>query len=205
MPKSIPHLDPDTLSSNLATLPLEESRRIAFCGASGTGKTTLAAWLSQTLGVPLNPVGSRSVSRAMGFESPYDVDKAGMRGSFQRRLQAEKIIWENLNPAFVTDRTTLDELVYTLMHDVKSVTPEYLESATKHLARYSLIVICPVDVFCKVGDDPARVPDLTYQRLFDVCLEGVLDRWAPVGSLMWLHEDGIEARQRVLSARLGLL
>ena len=56
--------------------------RIAFCGASGTGKSTLAKWIVENAaelkldGIELNPVGSRSVAKAMGFSSPYDVDKA---------------------------------------------------------------------------------------------------------------------------------
>jgi len=50
--------------------------RIAFIGASGTGKTTLAKWVAETYSLPLNPVGARSVARDMGFETPYDVDQA---------------------------------------------------------------------------------------------------------------------------------
>lgn len=52
--------------------------KIAFCGAAGTGKTTLAKWVSEEFGLPINPVGSRSVATAMGFDSPYDVDKASL-------------------------------------------------------------------------------------------------------------------------------
>jgi cytidylate kinase len=57
---------------------MREYKRIAFCGASGTGKTTLATWLAEKLGLPLNPVGSRSVAKSMGFDSPYDVDRADL-------------------------------------------------------------------------------------------------------------------------------
>lgn len=52
--------------------------RIAFCGASGTGKTTLARYLSERFELPLNPIGSRSTAKALGFESPYDVDRADL-------------------------------------------------------------------------------------------------------------------------------
>jgi hypothetical protein len=52
--------------------------KIAFCGASGTGKTTLAEWVSETYNLPMNPVGSRSVARLMGFDNPYDVDRADL-------------------------------------------------------------------------------------------------------------------------------
>lgn len=50
--------------------------RIAFMGASGVGKTTLAEWLCAELGIEMNPVGARSTASIMGFSSPYDVDRA---------------------------------------------------------------------------------------------------------------------------------
>lgn len=57
--------------------------RIAFTGASGTGKSTLAQWLSRELSLPMNPVGARSVAKDMGFVDfasgeprPYLVDRA---------------------------------------------------------------------------------------------------------------------------------
>lgn len=65
--------------------------RIAFMGASGTGKSTLAQWLvgpdaglEITRGLPICPVGSRSTAKAMGFIGsdgegrPYDVDEADL-------------------------------------------------------------------------------------------------------------------------------
>ncbi len=58
--------------------------RIGFAGSSGTGKTTLATWLAEQLGVPLNPVGARSVAAEMGFfdekeqPNPYLVDRADL-------------------------------------------------------------------------------------------------------------------------------
>ena len=53
--------------------------KVAFCGASGTGKTTLMRLVCKYMDIPTNPVGSRSVSKAMGFKSPYDVDTASLK------------------------------------------------------------------------------------------------------------------------------
>lgn len=56
--------------------------KVAFAGASGTGKSTLARWVAETYNLPFNPVGSRSVAKSMGFVGedgegrPYDVDQA---------------------------------------------------------------------------------------------------------------------------------
>lgn len=175
------------------------ANRIAFCGASGTGKTTLTLWLSEAFGLPTNPVGSRTVAREMGYENPYDVDRAGLRAEFQNRLQAAKIRWEDRTREFVTDRTTLDELVYTTMHAVTAVDAVYLSRAVTHLARYDLVVYCPVRAFHEVADDPCRVPDRTYHEVFDVVLEGMLTRWVDAARLLRLDDPSLDARRTALA------
>lgn len=182
---------------------------IAFCGASGTGKTTLAKWVSDCWKLPLNPVGSRSVAREMGFENPYYVDKADQhaylraiderkspaeaasvamrsfedgqygtcRGLFQRKLQASKIEWEVANgtslqhghrpTGFVSDRTTIDDLVYTMMHDPKSVDAEFKKRATDHCRVYDRVFFTPVSVFQDIAEDQKRLTNKNYHLLFD--------------------------------------
>lgn len=60
------------------------THRIAFTGASGTGKSTLATWVADKLALPLNPVGARSVAKQLGFVNeagdpdPYQVDRANL-------------------------------------------------------------------------------------------------------------------------------
>jgi hypothetical protein len=150
--------------------------RIAFCGAAGTGKTTLTEWVSTEYGWPINPVGSRSVAKAMGFENPYDVDKAGKRAEFQERLITEKIAWEAAHERFVTDRTLIDNLTYTCLHDVSCVTEDFLNRTLEGFKRYDFVFFCPLDAFIKTGIDPARMHDLTYHRVFETLLLGWLLR-----------------------------
>jgi len=153
------------------TLPL----RVAMAGSSGVGKTTLAKFISETYDVPCNPVGSRSVAAQMGFDvSPYDVDKAGRRAEFQARLLQEKVAWEQTQDSFVTDRTTADNLTYTALHDVHSITSATLERASMGLARYTHIFLCEMDSFFDPGSDSARVKDKSYHLVFEACLKGVL-------------------------------
>lgn len=181
--------------------------RAALCGPSGSGKTTLATWLADELGTMLNPVGSRSVARAMGFESPYDVDKAGMRAAFQERLQADKVAWELAHDSFVTDRTTLDELVYSGMHGTP--TAAYERAALGHMARYTHVFYCPFEVFCNLGDDPKRNHSMDYQREFDRRLSAELRATAALGQSVFCNDmvltsPDLEERKSRIRAALGL-
>lgn len=181
---------------------------IAFMGASGTGKTTLARWCEQTFELEMNPIGSRSVARGMGLESPYDVDKLGRRKEFQEKLQAKKMKWEQDNlheygregfvKGFVTDRTTLDELAYTIMHAHEAVTEGYLENALVHMKRYTHVFFCPISAFHDVGDDPTRKKDPTYHRVFEMVLEGLIENAAYPGSFVRLSDGDLEGRKQAI-------
>lgn len=174
--------------------------RIGFAGASGTGKTTLTTFLAQEYGLPVNPVGSRSVSKAMGFDSPYDVDKAGKRAEFQRRLVIEKRAWEDAHDDFVVDRTTLDNLAYTMLHDIHCIDDDLLETVVGGILRYTHVIYCPFHVFCNPGEDAARVQSLAYHKLYDVVIEGLVDRFVPMGVNLLAFDDEatLEDRQNWL-------
>lgn len=171
--------------------------RIAFAGASGTGKTYLATRLSAELGLELNPVGSRQVARQMGFDSPYDCDGAGKRAEFQRALLTAKTAWEQDRLRFCTDRTTIDNLAYTVLHDVACVDAAMLQQVQQHLHRYTHIIVCTRATFHRLGDDPARVADPTYHELYETCLLGLLERYrGPYTRIRQLVLSGADERYR---------
>lgn len=181
--------------------------RIAFAGASGTGKTTLAEWASEEFDLPMNPVGSRSVSKAMGFDNPYDVDKAGKREEFQRRLVLDKRAWEDDYPRFITDRTTIDNLAYTMVHDIYAVDEELLNLVRGGLERYTHIVFFPLSSFFTLSGDVNRVGggkygregDNTYHKLFELVLKATLDAYRPAGvKLITLTAGGMTARHEIM-------
>lgn len=141
--------------------------RIAFCGASGTGKSTIAKWLAEQLGLPFCDVGSREIAAKMGFASPYDVDRAGMRGAFQRKLFAAKRSWEEQRASFVTDRTHFDNLAYTRIHSPEVATKDYERACVEASSRYTHVFVCPTHAFHDIGTDPARVRDRDYHQRYE--------------------------------------
>lgn len=178
--------------------------RIAFAGASGTGKTKLAEWASKEFDLPFNPVGSRSVAKAMGFDNPYDVDAAGKRGEFQRRLVNDKRTWEDGEEKFIVDRTTVDNLAYTMVHDIYSIDEELLANVRGGLERYTHIVLFPIRSFFTLSGDPTRVGggtygnvgDRTYHVLFEVLVTSLLKEYCPpTTKLLTMNASGIDARQ----------
>lgn len=155
-------------------------QRIAFCGASGTGKTVLASWIEKTYGLPTNPVGCRSVIKEMGFSTAYESDAAGKRAEFQMRLVQQKTEWEAAHDTFVTDRTTFDNLAYSMLHDAMQVSTEMFDLSCQGMSRYQYVVYCPVSVYINTDDDdPTRLRDMTYHRLFDATLWGLLQKFRP--------------------------
>lgn len=179
--------------------------RVAFCGASGTGKSELARYIAEKHGLPINPVGSRSVAKAMGFASPYDVDAAGKRAEFQSRLLIEKSTWELEHDAFVTDRTTLDNLAYTLIHGVDTIDDAYFDAACSAMGRYDHVIYCAEHLFCNPGEDPARMKSKTYHRLFDAVLWGLLSKHQArtLLTLRTVPMGGLEARYAWLDRIVG--
>jgi hypothetical protein len=162
----------------------------------------MADYIKMTRGLILNPVGSRSVSRAMGFASPYDVDAAGRRGEFQRRLTEEKVAWEATHENFVTDRTTLDNIAYTTMHDARHVDRALFGTALVGLARYTHVVYCPVSVFCDIANDPARINDFTYHVLYNVLVDALIAKYLPQMNpgvrRLTLDEPSLKRRQQMV-------
>ncbi len=153
--------------------------RIAIAGASGTGKTTLAQAIAERYSLPINPVGARSVAADMGFDNPYDVDKAGKRVEFQRRLFEEKRFWERSTESFVTDRTYFDNLTYCALHMAEHLPDNAVEEYTSAMERYTAVIVLERRDF-QCLDDGIRKTSPTYHGLYEILLRGLI--W-PSGSV----------------------
>lgn len=149
--------------------------RIAIAGASGTGKSTLARAISEKYSLPLNPIGARSVAQEMGFDNPYDVDKAGKRVEFQKRLFESKRAWELSHDAFVTDRTYLDNLTYSALHMAEHLEEDALHEFARSMLRYDLVLHLPREIFQDLSD-PIRKQSVGYHQAYDFFLGALIQR-----------------------------
>ncbi len=147
--------------------------RIGIAGASGTGKTTLAKAIAAQYGWPINPVGSRSVAKSMGFDNPYDVDAAGRRKEFQESLFAQKSAWEEEQEAFVTDRTYLDNLTYCALHMPAELEDGAIDRYKSQMKRYDLVLFLPRVVNQKLSDG-VRLQNETYHEFYELILRKLL-------------------------------
>lgn len=149
--------------------------RIAFAGASGTGKTVLMNKVAERYALPINPVGSRHVAKLMGFDSPYDVDAVGLRPQFQHRLFSLKRQWEEEHDSFIADRSVLDNLCYTMLHCCDSLSPKELEAYYAAQRRYDFVFYLPLMQFQNLGDDPSRKKNPVYHVAFDMLLHSAIE------------------------------
>lgn len=149
--------------------------RIAIAGCSGTGKTTLARAISEKYSIPINPVGARSVALEMGFDNPYDVDAAGKRVEFQKKLFESKRDWELAHDSFVTDRTYLDNLTYCALHMAEHLEQGSVAEFKASMVRYDLIFVLRSQDF-QALDDGIRKENPGYHEIYEVILHALLDR-----------------------------
>lgn len=160
--------------------------KIAFAGASGTGKTTLMKqFVAEAADFGVEPiicdVGSREVVRDLGLENPYDVDLVGKRSQFQKLLFQKKKEWEDRYKSewFITDRTHLDNLTYSIMHDcVNTVDYQFMRDCIEQSKVYDVIVFCEIDRFFHLGTDPMRVKSESYHRVYEQILSGFVHQLA---------------------------
>lgn len=160
--------------------------KIALCGASGTGKTTLGRKIAAELGAVFderdNPNGDGtkiSLTRALAYEytgiaDPYLVDKHGMRTQFQKEGIERKKQWEldNSTTGFVTDRSHLDWCAYSVLHDINETgsDPDFRDRCYRYTAEYDVLVFCTMSRFFNLGGDLARKSSVLYQETYESVL-----------------------------------
>ncbi|MGH9801230.1 MAG: AAA family ATPase [Blastocatellia bacterium] len=95
---------------------------IGLCGAHRTGKTTLATELAQLTGKQFVRTRVTEIFAQHGLHAAQVMDFETRLGIQYRILEACESDWQNAGTDFITDRTPVDFLAYTL-GDVQGKTP----------------------------------------------------------------------------------
>lgn len=158
--------------------------KIAFTGASGTGKTSVARNLlsqsHETLGeIPLVGVDSRSLLDMLGLKRAESIDDDQYK-VFQMMYFSQKMLVESGCGELLTERSFVDGLTYWKMHCEQSASPSENEMihrlCREQTKKYDYHFLFPVG-FIPVEDDGYRHRDPEYHKEFELLLESILRDW----------------------------
>jgi predicted ATPase len=157
--------------------------RIAFTGASSTGKTTLAnalaaeADFAAVAPVRLN-VDARRLLVELGFGSGVDRMSRDDRRAFQARYFTEKHGNEDGRSDYLTERSFVDIAAFWIDTSPApgDFTSEFVLRCKAEAQRYDLHVYLPVGVVPLVADG-LRSSDETYHSTIDATIRKLLREW----------------------------
>ncbi|MDA8091229.1 MAG: AAA family ATPase [Nitrospiraceae bacterium] len=125
--------------------------RIGLCGSHRTGKTTLAEAVSKKTGIPFVRTSTSEVFRRAGLDPAASLDFNKRLWIQNETLEAAKGVWEAAGKSFITDRTPVDMMAYTL-GDIQGSTQadfneveDYLERCFTFTNRFfdALVIVQP--------------------------------------------------------------
>lgn len=153
--------------------------KIAFTGAGGTGKTTMAKYLAEKWDVPYVGSVSREVMKEMGVESEAAQESMtdGMLLELQLAIYERRKQVLAQHPSYITDRCALDNYVYALRRCGSALTEAqravWQQGAVEDLYAHDLVFYAPIGMF-PTKDDGTRVTDISHQFLMDTAMYGFL-------------------------------
>lgn len=88
--------------------------RIGLCGGHRTGKTTLAGAVSRKSGIPFVRTSTSGVFAENGLDPAVPMDFDTRLWIQHKVIESAEKVWKARQGSFITDRTPLDMLAYTL-------------------------------------------------------------------------------------------
>lgn len=172
--------------------------RIGIVGAAGTGKTSLAEALSDSLGFPM--LRSREITDDIlrrdgySFDSGVQIERFLANSGRQNEILRRTVEQQNAQEEFVTDRTVVDLAAYVVceMHGMDTTAlRRILETCKKNVSRYTHLFVCPwKDV--QVEDNGRRTLNPWYQFMIHATEKGILEEWGC--EYVVLKSDSVEKR-----------
>lgn len=154
--------------------------KIAFCGAGGVGKTTLAKELAKDLGLSFVPSVSRQVFQEFGWTedrqrtaTPEENWKL-QRTIFERRILRDQGLTEG-----VADRSLLDHLSYCYLRCDQALDAAIIdlleEQTRKSLKELTILFYVPLPTW-RAPSDGMREDGMGYRVHYDAIMRGLIDK-----------------------------
>jgi hypothetical protein len=107
---------------------------LGLCGAHRTGKTTLVIALSSQLNIPFVRTTTSQVFADLGLDPAEPMDFKTRLFVQNHVLDAAEEVWQNSTSPFVSDRTPIDMIAYTL-GDIQGKTEVDFDLLSKYIDR----------------------------------------------------------------------
>jgi len=157
--------------------------KIGIVGCAGTGKSTLARSVSESLGIPL--LESKEITASILERDGYDyssgiqVERFLANSGRQMEILRRTIESEKSTEEFVTDRTVVDLAAYAVCemhnHDTKALSHVFT-MCSDSVAQYSHLFLCQWDGK-PVGENQKRTLNPWYQFLVHALEVGIMEHW----------------------------
>jgi deoxyadenosine/deoxycytidine kinase len=153
---------------------MDLSLRIALAGPSGTGKSTLAKWISEEYKIPFITTSTKPLwdkhkikSHLMLLERASHDPVWGLQFQHEVLEFRENALKGHVN--FVTDRSPVDNLSYFLLQNTHSLpendTTRYIHYCEKALSKFNYLFVLPFTKEIPLEDDGKRINNRYYQML----------------------------------------
>jgi nicotinamide riboside kinase len=172
--------------------------RIAFTGAQGTGKSTLAGVVAARHGLAILPTPGRTMkSRGLPINQEATVTSQTLAWLLQLELESTDLAW-------IATRSLVDVWAYGVLaaarsepSEIESALLEQLTTTTEQLlpGRYDVLFYLPPKIPLKADD--ARVADTEFQTQTDATIRDGLERWN--ADYVEIDVTAPDAEERVLT------
>lgn len=168
--------------------------KIAFIGSHSTGKTTVARPIAETLGVPFLSEVARDVARDWGL-TPATIP-ADRVLDYQWEILHRQIEREQQHPAWVSDRSTLDNCAYFEAYAEHQTTPEdaarYKRRAWGNTVHYDRLILIP-PMFAPVDDGERHTDPAEQLRVHRIVCD-LIDAWGLAEKVYTVTSATVEGR-----------
>lgn len=185
--------------------------KVAFTGAGGTGKTTLAQYAADTWGLTYLTNTARNVMKAKGIANEAaqkDMTDAALLDLQFEIFQSFKEL-RATEPVFVSDRLLLDNYVYALRRCGAAMSEqlrhEWEQAAIEDIYKMDLVFYCPAGLF-PLKADGVRQVEVAHQYLIDSAIYGLLCKHAfdrQCGHVYIVNMADLERRKSYVNALIS--